>query len=745
MRRLFSMALALVWMSTLTAKSYRVVNDEDGDGWQIYSEQTGMLIGAGETGQLDEENLPNSMVWALERLASKQQDNSLRASYREAIAPMTKSQWGQSVPYYMETPEVCAEGSSDYRHTLTGCGATALAAVVHYWQTPSETLPALESYTARERVSGGKTYAEFTVPALESTPINWGLIKNVYKLSDSLTMNGLEVSKLMRYCGQAVQMQYGVSASSSSPSGLVKALKEKFGYSQGAHIESRDDYSRAEWEELLYEELAAGRPVLMDGTDGDGGHFFVCDGYKNGLWHINWGWSGSGNGYFAMDALDGDDKSNVTNDFDDGYTYDVDVIVGVEPAGGAGGITLPDTLVRIRSLSSVVKTYTISSANKLSIRWKLSCDFKDTTELFHGVRIIDSNGSVTQNRMIKTAKKYSPGIQYPGSGIIMANFGSDYADGTYTLHFVYKDKLGNMSLAEGNESDRAHLTFTKSGNTITFAGGADTSYTINSIKMYGPTESEEKLFAYRTIRSTVNIRNDGNLNNEMVYIFLNGNTSYSGRNVVNVEHGETGDVPLTFSTVKTGVNTYVLVLCGDTLYSGAFTTQPSEKATMSYTKASDNSIAVVGEAYPHLFTTSLEEDITVKNTGSGKYNDVIYARLQLSDCGSLHSMDSKYEIVDLPASGTQKIHFGFDDLMAGETYLLRIYYYTANDEGLPTSVRFYQKRFVVDETATAAVVEVEGQPVEKEGTYDLQGRKIDAGRMGKGTVYIQNGRKLLVK
>ena len=33
-------------------------------------------------------------------------------------------------------------------------------------------------------------------------------------------------------------------------------------------------------------------------------HAFICDGYDdNGLFHFNWGWSGSHNGFFAMSAL----------------------------------------------------------------------------------------------------------------------------------------------------------------------------------------------------------------------------------------------------------------------------------------------------------------------------------------------------------------------------------------------------------------------------------------------------------
>ena len=51
----------------------------------------------------------------------------------------------------------------------------------------------------------------------------------------------------------------------------------------------------------MYDEVAAGRPVLYTGNTESGGHAFVCDGYdESGLFHINWGWGGSGDGYFSL-------------------------------------------------------------------------------------------------------------------------------------------------------------------------------------------------------------------------------------------------------------------------------------------------------------------------------------------------------------------------------------------------------------------------------------------------------------
>ncbi len=39
------------------------------------------------------------------------------------------------------------------------------------------------------------------------------------------------------------------------------------------------------------------------GSDGTEGHAWNCDGYNGNQFHMNWGWSGSGNGYYALNNL----------------------------------------------------------------------------------------------------------------------------------------------------------------------------------------------------------------------------------------------------------------------------------------------------------------------------------------------------------------------------------------------------------------------------------------------------------
>ena len=86
---------------------------------------------------------------------------------------------------------------------------------------------------------------------------------------------------------------------------LPEALVKYFGYDKGARYVDRDEYTTSQWEELVYNEVAEGRPVLYSGaTVRNEGHQFVCDGYDDGLFHINWGWGGMSDGYFRLSVLD---------------------------------------------------------------------------------------------------------------------------------------------------------------------------------------------------------------------------------------------------------------------------------------------------------------------------------------------------------------------------------------------------------------------------------------------------------
>ena len=115
------------------------------------------------------------------------------------------------------------------------------------------------------------------------------------------------VATLVSHAAQSILTDFGMSSSSAFEVRVPSALINHFGYDPGVSYKKRAEMDKASWDALIASEIEAGRPVLYSGQDVSVGHAFVCDGYETRgsetYFHINWGWGGTANAYFASDAL----------------------------------------------------------------------------------------------------------------------------------------------------------------------------------------------------------------------------------------------------------------------------------------------------------------------------------------------------------------------------------------------------------------------------------------------------------
>lgn len=275
---------------------FYVFNGNEGEAFVIVSgeDRAEAVLGYGE-GSLDMNNLPcNLQAWLMHY---KEQIDWLR-DHPEArveipkraqgvvIEPLLVCTWSQGEPYYNQCPVY------KNKRCVTGCIATAMAQVLYYWKYP-DSLPDLPSYTSN-------TYG-ITVPSLPSTDLHWdGMLDGYHRLYTA--EQGDAVAVLMRYCGQASSMDYGTNGSGSFIWNQMVGM-QMFGYSMGARVMHRDEHSADDWNAMMLEDLSNHYPILYTGQGEDGGHAFVIDGYDGHDYHINWGWEGAGNGYFALDAF----------------------------------------------------------------------------------------------------------------------------------------------------------------------------------------------------------------------------------------------------------------------------------------------------------------------------------------------------------------------------------------------------------------------------------------------------------
>jgi hypothetical protein len=151
------------------------------------------------------------------------------------------------------------------------------------------------------------------------------------------------VAKLMQYVGYSIESDFTPSSTGAYPKNVFNVMRDVLKLGSGITYiyasKGADKYEKA-----VYEEILAKRPVLLAGWKASGGgHTFVTDGYDadKDLYHINWGWGGSYDGWFAMSALN--PKTSIA------YNSNKVAIVGIQPdklgdVNGDGEVNIADAM-----------------------------------------------------------------------------------------------------------------------------------------------------------------------------------------------------------------------------------------------------------------------------------------------------------------------------------------------------------------------------------------------------------------
>lgn len=284
---------------------YYIFNHADNKGFVIISadDRAKKILGYSDKCSFDVDSIPPQLRDLLNQYAMQidnaKPDAPMDDSWSQTTRLSTKAillptaEWGQGYPYNLQTPEV------DGKHCPTGCVATAMSIVMKYHNWPPTTQ--------------GKLHHNFSMPELSydfnSAYIDWDAINNIGYTD---TYNDA-VAKLNYMAGISVDMAYSPNESGAATFIIGHILMENFKYSPDCQYIERNMVSDSEWKNLIQAQLESDCPVIYNGRDADRyvGHSFVIDGYDsvNDLYHVNWGWDGSCNGYFALDALAPDSQS----------------------------------------------------------------------------------------------------------------------------------------------------------------------------------------------------------------------------------------------------------------------------------------------------------------------------------------------------------------------------------------------------------------------------------------------------
>ena len=348
---------------------YYIFNAGDNGGFVIVSgdDRTKAILGYSDNGAIDVNNLPDNVEgWldyyaaAISSLGDSPVESGTRTqASRGNIAPLIQTTWGQGSPYNGQ----CV---FDGDQCVTGCVATAMAQVVNYYQYPNK-VAAIDGYELYNYDDNGNiTSVRYHIPALSSTTLDWKNICDSYGYYDERTdAQKAAVATLMRYCGQSVQMSYGPSSSGAVTGYIARSLVQYFGYAEGVQMLYRSSYETdEEWENIIYQELSGKHPIVYSGRREGSGHAFVVDGYKDGLYHVNWGWSGSCDGYFELTVMNATPERV--------YNMNHGAIIGARPL--VGKVKLSKTKATIATGKTLTLKATVSPEELLdkSVTWKSS-------------------------------------------------------------------------------------------------------------------------------------------------------------------------------------------------------------------------------------------------------------------------------------------------------------------------------------------------------------------------------------
>ena len=364
-----SVSLTHTEMSVQNVPLYYIYNIAEG-GIIIAGadDRASSLLGYTDSGDFDGAKQNESfMAWlkdcrrALSHIDSMPEKTRSASAEPRALATSVQPllgeiEWDLEAPYNLLTPMRVGyaneEAAPDTIHARTGCVATAVAQVMMYYQWP---------------VTGTGSHTNMndstqTVDFSQST-YQWSKMLPAYK-GDESEESKMAVAQLMYDVGCALDMEYRYDNSYAWNYDILKALANHFGYDKNMRLVFRTQCSTEEWNLLLMTELNEMRPVLF-GAQAPliGGHRFVIDGYDtNGLYHVNWGWSGRANGYFDMNLMDPDIMG--IGGYAGGFTIGQDMVLGIKPDKEGTSVAKSDLVVYKQfnfDMQTQQWTYTISN------------------------------------------------------------------------------------------------------------------------------------------------------------------------------------------------------------------------------------------------------------------------------------------------------------------------------------------------------------------------------------------------
>ena len=434
------------------------------------------VLGYSDEGTFDANNIPENMQFWLQMYAdemrregvvSDQGEKVMRretikrkvigdeAMRREAtseeyptISPILgQTIWGQGEPFNNMCPTIGG------KRCVTGCVATALSQIMYVHKYPTKGTDSHSYTTESKKLNVSANFG--------NTTYDWANMIPNYSGSYTTTQANA-VATLMHHVGVAADMDYTVDGSGAVSSIALAAITKYFGYDKAINVLPKDFMKEESLLQAIATDLQVGRPVYFSGvTVNREGHAFVCDGMKSdGYLHINWGWNGMANGYFAISALAPEVQGTGGSASNLAFTESVGVYTNIKP--NEGGKAMP--LVTVDKLTRTSKE-TITKTEKVGFSLENFTSTgiataKGTVTYF----IYNSNKELVEKVEIGNFGPLDPGYYYTSAISLSQKLPNTLANGDYELEIRYidDDDIDHPILVKGLGIVRIPFTVTSS-------------------------------------------------------------------------------------------------------------------------------------------------------------------------------------------------------------------------------------------------------------------------------------------
>ena len=648
--------------------AYYVFNAQPGQGYVIVAgdDRLPSILGYSDTGTFDFNHVPPAMQQLLDYYAQCQAPSQpTRLIARDAIRPLTHSIWGQGAPFnkFLLLSDTTAVGDTIHWQAQPESAATAMAQLMYYHQWPQETLLPIPEYTT--------TTKGHVMPELPDTTFAWDMMRDAYHTTDS-TAAGEAVALLYLYCAQALQTDLLETASTAAAVAIPELLTQYFGYDVSTRNVKRDTYSTQAWEDMLYAELQAHRPVIYRGDRDTDQHTFIIDGCDDtGLFHVNWGWDGQSNGYFVLSDLNPDAWDIEGAQEQCGYIMRQAMVIGAQP----GSESTVQSNIRFHSMN--VHGMSDNPVDSLgNYRVNVTGVFHNNT---HAEKAFDYGWGLFQDGdmlgTLSTKSRTTPlAPNHQVTSTFDLEFGAELNDDTYYLRPIWSDLDANdWKVCEGGDLNFIEVTLAQDTCIYVLHGMAGTpEYVVNDLTFDGT------LHAGKMVTATANITNLGYTLGDPIFLLDNGTKAYT--TMIDVDQGCTGNIKFYFTPDTAGIHTITLSLLesgADTLFVQdlAIDSMPAVELMMR------SQILNVTDTTNHIITSrTYSIEATINNVDTIAYDvDIVLRLFRIQDDENGIAIQDIAMPLQLAPGDSVVVQIDCDNVVDGEQYCCQLYYYSAGE------------------------------------------------------------------